>query len=54
MQLYENYVPLERRVPAPSDIFVKTIREFHSQKEPGKVDRIIIESTIVNHNGILF
>ena len=35
MRLCENYVPLERRVPTPNDIFIKTVQDFHKKKKPG-------------------
>jgi len=34
MRLCENYVPLEKRSPSPTEIFIKTMREFFANKEP--------------------
>ena len=48
MRLHGNYIPLERRVPTPTDIFTKIVHEFHDKKKPGNQSLQSINLSIIN------
>jgi hypothetical protein len=35
MRLYENYVPLAKRIPTPNEILIKTVQEFYQNRKAG-------------------